>query len=62
MTILAANINERNTTAETLMPRWTKGLPHGGEVVMNDNGSKIEKMTLSPELYDEEKFTEKWKR
>lgn len=62
MTILAASRNERNTIAETLMPRWTKGLPHGGEVVMNDNGSKIEKMTLSQELYNEEKFTEKWKR
>ena len=59
MTILAASRNERNTIAETLMPRWTKGLPHGGEVVMNDNGSKIEKMTLSQELYNEEKFTEK---
>lgn len=62
MIILAASRNERNTIAETLMPRWTKGLPHGGEVVMNDNGSKIEKMTLSQELYNEEKFTEKWKR
>ena len=62
MTLLAASRNERNTIAETLMPRWTKGLPHGGEVVMNDNGSKIEKMTLSQELYNEEKFTEKWKR
>lgn len=32
------------------MPRWTKGLPHGGEVVMNDTGSKTEKMTLGQEL------------
>lgn len=28
------------------MPRWTKGLPHGGEVNVNDTGGKTEKMTL----------------
>lgn len=48
--ILVASRNERNIIAETLMPRWTKGLPHGGKVVINDSGSKIEKMTLSQEL------------
>lgn len=44
------------------MPRWTKGLPHGGDTIKNDSKNGFKKGILSQELktlLSEGKFMEK---